>query len=217
MAWSQWTCALLELLHGGDLHAAMSWTQQALEMAWKMGDTWLPAWGLWLEGCIAAELGMAERAAYLFGGTLQRQRRTRVMVAGLRPWWQVQQRAQKIARSALGEDEFQAQLARGASAPSEDVMDVALQPVPRPSTDQDPAEAAAPAPIQGLSPREHQVAELVAQEWRNREIAQQLGISIRTVEVYVASLIRKLEAGSRVGVAVRFAALRQQSLPPAEA
>jgi predicted ATPase/DNA-binding CsgD family transcriptional regulator len=214
IAWSQWTCALLDLLHGGDLHAAMSWTQQALEMAWKMGDTWLPAWGLWLAGCIAAQMGMAERAAFLFGGTLQRQRRAHVMVDGLRPWWQVQQQAQRIARSALGEDEFAAQLALGESARSEDIMKVALQPVPRPHTDQDPAEAAAPAPVQGLSPREHEVAELVAQEWRNREIAGQLGISVRTVEVYVASLIRKLEAGSRVGVAVRFAALRQKSLPP---
>ena len=218
IAWSQWTCALLELLHGGDLHAAMSWTQQALEMAWKMGDTWLPAWGLWLAGCIAAQMGMADRAAFLFGGTLQRQRRAHVMVDGLRPWWQVQQQAQKVARAALGGNEFAAQLARGESARSEDIMALALQPVQRPHTDQDPAESVeVAAPVHGLSPREHQVAELLVQEWRNREIAQQLGISIRTVEVHVASLIRKLDAGSRVGVAVRFAALRQHSLPPDEA
>jgi len=210
IAWSRWTCALRELLHEGDLHTALSWTQHALDMAWQMGDTWLPAWGLWLAGCLAAELGQPDRAAYLFGATRQHQRRARVLVEGLLPWWQVQQQAQKTARAALGEDEFQAHLARGDSAPDDDIRDMALRPVPRPDTDQDTADPQS-ALVPGLTRREHQVAGYVAQEWHNREIADTLGISVRTVEVHVASLIRKLDAGSRVGVAIRFAALREQA------
>jgi non-specific serine/threonine protein kinase len=209
IAWSRWACALLELIHGDDLHTAMNWVQQALEMSWQMGDTWLPAWGLWLSACICARMGSADRSAFLFGGAQQRLRRTRVLVEGLLPWWQVQQQAQKLARTALGDEEFDAQQALGEAASYQDMMELALRPLPRPDTDA--VEPEPPAPLGGLSRREQEVAGYVAQEWTNREIAEHLNISVRTVDVYVAALIRKLDARGRGGVAVKIAALREQS------
>ncbi len=48
-----------------------------------------------------------------------------------------------------------------------------------------------------LSPREHDVARLLANGHTNREIAQALFISRRTVEDHVANVLRKLDAPSR--------------------
>lgn len=45
-----------------------------------------------------------------------------------------------------------------------------------------------------LTPREHEVMELVIAGRHNREIAEMLGISVRTVEVHKARMMAKLEA-----------------------
>jgi DNA-binding NarL/FixJ family response regulator len=55
----------------------------------------------------------------------------------------------------------------------------------------------------GLTPREIEIAELVAQGATNREIAKALFLSAGTVKNYVASLLqRKLGTRNRVGIAV---------------
>ena len=51
-----------------------------------------------------------------------------------------------------------------------------------------------------LSPREQQVLKLIAEGLSGREIAQQLGISPRTVERHRANLLEKLELQDRVEV-----------------
>ena len=65
----------------------------------------------------------------------------------------------------------------------------------------DPTPAAAPAPRResplGLTPREEQILELLARGRKNREIADELVISPRTVEVHVARVLEKLNAHTR--------------------
>jgi FixJ family two-component response regulator len=66
---------------------------------------------------------------------------------------------------------------------------------------QRPQPAAAPKPrLPGevLTPREHEVLDLVLQGLHNRQIAQQLGISARTVEVHKGRVMEKLGASSVV-------------------
>ena len=58
--------------------------------------------------------------------------------------------------------------------------------------------------IERLTPRERQVMELVVAGRHNREIAADIGISARTVEVYKARLMDKLDV-RRVADLVRFA------------
>ncbi|MBO2451025.1 AAA family ATPase [Actinomadura barringtoniae] len=53
----------------------------------------------------------------------------------------------------------------------------------------------------GLSPREYEVAVLVADGCTNQQIAGKLFLSVRTVETHLSRVFSKLGVGSRVGVA----------------
>ncbi|SCD59847.1 helix-turn-helix transcriptional regulator [Streptomyces sp. DpondAA-F4a] len=53
-----------------------------------------------------------------------------------------------------------------------------------------------------LSPREQEVARLVVQGRANRDIAESLVLSTRTVEHHVARIMRKLNATSRTDIAL---------------
>ena len=55
--------------------------------------------------------------------------------------------------------------------------------------------------LAGLSSREREIAELVAAGQRNREIADSLFLSVRTVEGHLARTFRKLEVSTRTQLA----------------
>ncbi|HET9076600.1 MAG TPA: AAA family ATPase [Acidimicrobiales bacterium] len=59
-----------------------------------------------------------------------------------------------------------------------------------------------PWPGSGITEREAQVLELVARGRANKQIASELGLSVRTVEKHVESLLRKTGARSRTELAV---------------
>ena len=75
-----------------------------------------------------------------------------------------------------------------------------------------PAETAA-SPVQSLSDREFEIFQLIGQGRGTREIAQQLRLSIKTVEVHRANLKKKLKletANDLVHYAVRWAETERQ-------
>jgi DNA-binding NarL/FixJ family response regulator len=49
-----------------------------------------------------------------------------------------------------------------------------------------------------LTPREHEVAQLVAEDLTNRQIASKLFLSERTVETHISNILNKLGLSSRV-------------------
>mgnify|MGYP001367555060 CR=1 FL=1 len=53
----------------------------------------------------------------------------------------------------------------------------------------------------GLSPREYEIATLVAQGCTNQQVAEKLFLSVRTVETHLSRVFTKLGVSSRVGVA----------------
>jgi DNA-binding NarL/FixJ family response regulator len=61
----------------------------------------------------------------------------------------------------------------------------------------EPAKTLSGGKIQSLSAREREIAELVSQGARNREIAKQFGITEGTVKVHLHRIFRKLDIGSR--------------------
>ncbi|WP_046013750.1 response regulator [Microbacterium sp. SA39] len=59
-----------------------------------------------------------------------------------------------------------------------------------------------PQPVEPLTEREEQVLATVARGLSNSEIASELYITISTVKTHVASLMTKLDARNRVGIAI---------------
>lgn len=72
-----------------------------------------------------------------------------------------------------------------------------VAPSPPPSSNKD-------APVETLTPREIEVLRLIAQGYTNRQMADMLSISIRTVESHRSNLMGKLDMHSRVEL-VRYA------------
>lgn len=58
-------------------------------------------------------------------------------------------------------------------------------------------------PIEALTPREVEVLQIMARGARNRDIAQELVISERTVKIHVANVIAKLGVTNRTAAVVR--------------
>lgn len=184
ITWALWTMALAELLHGSPGEALVL-AQRTLRIQYKIGDTWGPAWTKWLLFLIAVEFGDHERGAQLMGSAVAARKLTNASIDGLLPWLRVQQRAESKARSELGDEEFDINVALGERLGADGVVALAGDLRPRPITN-----VARPA---GLSKQEFLVASLVAKDMSNREIGEALGgLSHRTVEVHVSKIIGKL-------------------------
>ncbi len=54
-----------------------------------------------------------------------------------------------------------------------------------------------------LSPREHEVLELLCQAYSNQEIAEKLFVRESTVKSHVSSIMTKLEVNTRLKIVVR--------------
>ncbi len=98
-------------------------------------------------------------------------------------------------RAALGAAAFEAAWAEGQRLPLPEAIAQALaQPQTPPAPPQ-------PADYAGLTPRERQVAALLAQGKSNREIAAALVVGTRTAETYISRILSKLGFTSRVQIA----------------
>ena len=51
--------------------------------------------------------------------------------------------------------------------------------------------------LESLTASERRVAQLAAEELSNKEIAQALFVTVKTIEVHLSNVYRKLEIGSR--------------------
>ena len=68
--------------------------------------------------------------------------------------------------------------------------------------------ASADPELDRLTPREHEVLQLIARGYAYKEIAQRLSISVKTVETHVSAVLRKLQLSSRHELA-RWATVRR--------
>ncbi len=124
-------------------------------------------------------------------------------------------------RMQLGESDFNAAWREGQALTLEQVVEVALRlfttsrelaltegsasslsEAKRPNLSQlSPRTAGMDAPTEPLTSREREVLVLVAQGYTNRQIAQRLYISHKTVEIHVSHILSKLNISSRTQAA----------------
>ena len=177
----------------GDLDRAADLHQQSLRLRRddRMGTTFSVEALAW----IAASRHQDERAAVLLGAAAGLWRSMGTTLDGFQPLAGHHRDCERQARQALGETAFQAAWRRGLDLPAADVLPCALQQPP----DKPPAPAVSDAAP--LTPRELQVARLVAGGRSNKQIAAQLVISPRTAEGHVERILAKLGFTSRAQAA----------------
>lgn len=119
------------------------------------------------------------------------------------------------ARTQLGEAAWEAALEEGQAMTQEEAVEYALSaqepaPTPLPTAQATVPEVSPAAQPDALTPRQKEIARLVAQGFSNRRISSELSISERTVETHIGKILKKLGLASRT----QLAAWVIQRLPP---
>ncbi len=183
----------------GDVQRAIACYQESLGLAQTHGDRRFLAETLVGIAILCANRGQAIHAARLYGAaaTLHEQ-----VGAPVEDWERpAHDRGLALAQAALSPEAFAGAWADGAVLPPMTIATGALAAVnPSGLADQiDPGEVSAlPA---GLTPREREVLLLLAGGLTDREIAEALFISPRTVGGHVTNLLGKLGVDSRTAAA----------------
>jgi predicted ATPase/DNA-binding CsgD family transcriptional regulator len=198
-----------------DLPRALELTRDALELDWNRG---FPVY-FYLEDIadIAGRLDAPRVASRLYGAAdTQRTRAGHPLEPVFREEYE---RDLAISRVKLGEQQFSEGWDAGAALSAEDAVREAVEYASSAGTSTNSA-TPAPSPAAGaLSPREIEVLELLVEGASDREIAEALFISRRTVSKHVEAILAKLGVHSRTMAAAEalrlgIAGARNQS-PPA--
>jgi predicted ATPase/DNA-binding SARP family transcriptional activator/DNA-binding CsgD family transcriptional regulator len=111
------------------------------------------------------------------------------------------ERSVAAARALLDEEAWESAFVQGMAMSAEEAAEYALSekdPSERLPADEETDE---PLTTDPLTAREREVAAMVAQGLSNRQIARELFLSERTIEVHVSKILRKLELTSRTEIA----------------
>ncbi|MEQ0559838.1 LuxR C-terminal-related transcriptional regulator [Amycolatopsis sp. NEAU-NG30] len=177
----------------GRHQAAADLLQEAIAL--RLTDRTLLAFLLEALAWCESSGGAHERAARLLGGAAAVWRLSGARVGETSPYQAFDEQCATAAREALGSEAFDAAFGEAAGSGLDDVVRYALREKPAGSR---PAPAAEPG---GLTRRQREIAELVAQGKSNKEIAAALVLSGRTVEGHVENILVKLGLTSRLQVA----------------
>jgi DNA-binding CsgD family transcriptional regulator len=176
----------------GDLCEASSFALEGLRLAAAFDDTIGLAFAIELVAWTAAADGHPARAAMFLGAATRLWGSFGQQLYGS-PFWQERREAwSTAARKALGTAAFDAAHRRGASLSHAELLELALMS----------ENSRATTLSSTLSSREREIAELVAQGRTNREIADRLFLSHRTVEGHVSHALEKLGLRRRSQLAV---------------
>jgi DNA-binding CsgD family transcriptional regulator len=174
----------------GDFERAAALNRESLEISWQLGEHWNMVFAIGDLALLAARdddhLALAAR---LFGA-VDALRNALGLSATAADRDRYDPPRERL-RVALGDDAFAAAVKAGRAMPLEDAIAEAMAFRPAPS-----ASMRRPAP-HGLTPREVEVLRLVAQRWTDKEIAEALFLSPRTVTTHVTSILNKLGVVSR--------------------
>ncbi|SDK27597.1 ATP-binding protein [Streptomyces indicus] len=169
----------------------------ALRLGTRMGDVLGAACNLENLAWIATRTGRHESAAWLLGAADTQWNRLGGRLIGNPVMEQRHQEIERELRGSLTDERFEARWHEGATHPLAAVIERAS------AGGGAIAELPAGKRQKPLTPREREVAQLVAQGLSNREIAEHLVLSKRTIDVHVEHILAKLGVGSRQDIAAR--------------
>jgi non-specific serine/threonine protein kinase len=192
----------LALYRDSDLDAATDTAGRALAMKRELGDITGIATGIAILGFVAGAQGRHDRAALLLAAATPLWEPAGTRYAGLAFLEDLHRKTVRTALDSLGEAAYASLRKAGEVMPLDEVAAVASQ------LDIDPgsglrtlswsAEVPPAAPVGPLTGREVQIAALVASGLSNREIAERVTVSKRTVDAHVDHIFTKLRISSRI-------------------
>ena len=181
----------------GDVDAAAAFARDALRFERQVGDMIGMATSLDVLAGTAVATGDAERAARLHGIADRLWRTFGIPQFGGDggAYVSVHEQGERQARRLLGDEAYVAGFGAGAELDLDAAVAYALDEQPETSIARQPPDWAP------LTPRERQVALLVAEGLTNAQIAERLTISRRTADSHVEHILSKLHFTSRVQIA----------------
>jgi len=205
----RWQQSYLRLLEGiclfllGELRPSAEAFRTALAMKHEIDDTMGLGYALEGTAWLAAAERRFTRAAWLLGAADARWQLTGGRLGRNATAEALHARTGQAARDALGSDRFDELHHQGAGYPLADIVRLAAEDADdlpaRPGAGGAAVTPEPPAP--GLTSRERQIAGLVAEGLSNRQIAERLVISKRTVDAHIEHIYGKLGVSSRVQLA----------------
>jgi predicted ATPase/DNA-binding CsgD family transcriptional regulator len=174
----------------GDLSLARAALEEGLPVSMDVGDRWFVPLGLAGFAGLAAKTGRPRLALRLAGAAEAYQDANKFSMPG--PIGEIVDRWLAPARTSAGSAAGR-MLAEGHQLSPEEAVSLALA--------NPPEEDWRPGPRRTLTRREAEVAALAARGLTNREIAAQLFLSVRTVEVHVDHILTKLGFRTRTQLA----------------
>lgn len=183
----------------GEYETTEADAREALVVKRGLGNGLGVAQSLELLADVARERADPARGATLLGAAGARWRDAGAIRADYPPYFHDRATTERALRRRLGPEAFDRAFAYGAALSEEESIDFALHGVVESRTRTGiPSAARTPE----LTPREAQVASLVADGASNKAIARQLFVSIRTVETHVQNALVKLGLRSRTELAI---------------
>jgi DNA-binding CsgD family transcriptional regulator len=155
-----------------------------------VGETWGELGAVVAAAACAVDLRDSGSAAQLVGAADAIA--GRVGAVPIPDWWLELVYAREAAQGALGQVEFDAACALGRATPLIELVAAASRML----ADREALSGRGLGPS-GLTPREVEVLELLAQRYSNREIANALVLSVRTVERHIGNIYAKTGIGAR--------------------
>ncbi len=190
----------------GNYTLARAQYEESLTVAVEMGLAGFIASGLKGLGCVAAAQGQYTWSALLWGAAENRPESYSVAIPRT-----IYERMRATTRAHLGESVFVQNLAEGRAMTPEQAL-AAQKTLPTQTAHEAKSPPVvspfptkrAPAYPAGLTAREVEVLRLVAEGLTDAQVAEQLVISLRTVNAHLTSIYQKIHVSSR-GAATRYA------------
>ena len=182
----------------GDIRLAHQLLGESVSLQRELGDVYSMAFGLERFAIVAAAHGRAQRALQLAGAASALREAIGTPLAAAA---QAALEARfATARASLRRDLAEAAWARGRAMSMDAAVSYALSEGVEATGNADrrrgPGES-----LYGLTPREREVAVRIARGLTNRQMAGELTLAERTVDVHVSNILSKLQLSSRAQVA----------------